>query len=78
MKMFPHNWNTPINGHRHFHVIHTQVVVDNTGKICHIQSGFLGHQNDAQHFRLMPQIGYNQELDFPQNFIFFLHYQVLH
>lgn len=54
------------SGHRHFHVIHTQVVVDNTGKICHIQSGFLGHHNDAQHFRLMPQIGHNQELDFPQ------------
>jgi hypothetical protein len=42
------------------------MVVDNTGKICHIQSGFLEHQNDAQHFRLMPQIGHNQELDFPQ------------
>jgi hypothetical protein len=42
------------------------MVVDNTGKICHIQSGFLGHQSDAQHFRLMPQIGHNQELDFPQ------------
>jgi hypothetical protein len=39
------------------------VVVANTGKICHIQSGFLGHQNDAKHFRLMPQIGHNQELD---------------
>jgi hypothetical protein len=56
-------------GHRHFHVIHTQVVVDNTGEICHIQSGFLGHHNDAQHFRLMPQIGHNQELDFPQNVV---------
>jgi hypothetical protein len=44
-------------------------VVDNTGKICHIQSGLLGHQNDAQHFRLMPQIGHNQELDFPQNVV---------
>jgi hypothetical protein len=51
------------------HVIHTQVVVDNTEKIFHIQSGFLGHQNDAQHFRLMPQIGHNQELDFPQNVV---------
>ena len=40
------------------------MVVDNTEKICHIQSGFLGHQNDAQHFRLMPQIVHNQELDF--------------
>jgi hypothetical protein len=45
------------------------VVVDNTGEICHIQSGFLGHQNDAQQFRLMPQIGHNQELDFPQNVV---------
>jgi hypothetical protein len=42
------------------------VVVDNTVKICHIQSGFLGHQKDAQHFRLMPQIEHNQELDFLQ------------
>ena len=52
------------SGHRH-----TQVVVDNAGKICHIQSGFLWHQNDAQHFRLMPQIGHNQELDFPENVV---------
>jgi hypothetical protein len=42
--------------HRHFHFIHTQVVVTNTGKICHIQSGFLGHQNDAKHFRLMRKL----------------------
>jgi hypothetical protein len=45
------------------------MVVDNTEKICHIQSGFLGHQNDAQHFRLMPHFGNNQELDFPQNVV---------
>jgi hypothetical protein len=38
-------------------------------KSNNIQSGFLGHQNDAQHFRLMPQIGHNQELDFPQNVV---------
>jgi hypothetical protein len=49
---------------RHFHTIHTQVVVDNAGRICHIQSGFLGHQNDAQQFGMMPQIGYNAELIF--------------
>jgi hypothetical protein len=53
----------------YFHVIHTQVVVDNTGKICHIQSSFLRHQNDAQHFRLMSQIGHHQDLDFPQNVV---------
>jgi len=57
------------SGHRHFHTIHTQVVVDNAGRICHIQSGFLGHQNDAQQFGMMPQIGYNAELNFPQNIL---------
>jgi hypothetical protein len=57
------------SGHRHFHVIQTQVVVDYTGKICHIQSSFHRHQNDAQHFRLMSQIGHHQDLDFPQNVV---------
>jgi hypothetical protein len=45
--------------------IHSQVVIDNTGEIRHIECGFLGHQNDAQQFRLMRQIG--QDLPFPQN-----------
>ena len=57
------------SGHRHFHTIHTQVVVDNAGIICHIQSGFQGHQNDAEQFGMMPQIGYNAELNFPQNVV---------
>lgn len=53
------------SGHRHYHAIHSQVVIDNTGEIRHIECGFLGHQNDAQQFRLMRQIG--QDLPFPQN-----------
>ena len=43
----------------------SQVVIDNTGEIRHIECGFLGHQNDAQQFRLMRPIG--QDLPFPQN-----------
>jgi hypothetical protein len=54
------------SGHRHHHAIHSQVVIDNTGEIRHIECGFLGHQNDAQQFRLMRQIG--QDLPFPQNY----------
>ena len=57
------------SGHRHFHSIHTQVVVDTSGKICHVESGFLGHQNDAQQFAMMPQIGQNKELDFPDGLV---------
>jgi hypothetical protein len=26
----------------------SQVIIDNTGEIRHIECGFLGHQNDAQ------------------------------
>ena len=55
------------SGHRHFHAIHTQVVIDNTGTICYIESGFLGHQNDAQQFMLMRQIGHDPALPFPQD-----------
>jgi hypothetical protein len=53
------------SGHRHYHAIHSQVVIDNTGEIRHIECGFLGHQHDAQQFRLMRQIG--QDLPFSQN-----------
>jgi DDE superfamily endonuclease/Helix-turn-helix of DDE superfamily endonuclease len=52
------------SGHRHFHCMHSQIVIDNTGLIRHTSTGFLGHLNDAQQYRLMPQIG--NELPFPQ------------
>ena len=52
------------SGHRHFHYVLTQVVVDNNGVLRYIKSGFMGH-NDAITFRLLQSIGPNAELDFP-------------
>lgn len=57
------------SGHRHVHCIHTQIVVDNENHIRLVKSGFLGHQNDAQQFNLLPSIGTNLELDFPPNYV---------
>jgi len=51
------------SGHRKFHCLHSQVIIDNTGMIRHVESGFYGHQNDAQHYRLMTRIP--DELPFP-------------
>ncbi|VDI75488.1 Hypothetical predicted protein [Mytilus galloprovincialis] len=54
------------SGRRHFHCVHTQVVIDYLGKICYINAGFLGYQNDTQQFAMMTSIGRNAELDFPE------------
>ena len=54
------------SGHRNYHCLHTQVVVDNSCNIRYVESGFLGHHNDAQTFRLMSQIG-RAPLTFPAN-----------
>ncbi|CAG2248292.1 unnamed protein product [Mytilus edulis] len=51
------------SGHRQYHCIHTQVVISNEGRICYVECGFLGHQNDAQQYMLMRNIG--QQLPFP-------------
>lgn len=53
------------SGHRHAHCIHTQVIIDNHKRIVHVASGFAGHNNDAQCFNLMENIGPNMELSFP-------------
>ena len=45
------------SGNRLYNAIHTQVIVDNTGLIRCVESGFMGHQNDAQQFVLMVNIG---------------------
>ncbi|CAG2212839.1 unnamed protein product [Mytilus edulis] len=55
------------SGHRKFHCIHTQVVIDNEKNICHIHSGFLGHDNDAFAYQQMKRIGPGLDLDFPAN-----------
>ena len=53
------------SGHRRFHCIHTQVVIDNELRIRHVESGFLGHTNDAQSFALMSDISENGQLPIP-------------
>ena len=55
------------SGHRHFHVIHTQVVIDNAGYICYVEARFFGHQNDAKQFTMMQQIGVIGPLHFPED-----------
>lgn len=55
------------SGHRHYHCVHTQVVIDNNKKIVHVESGFRGHNNDANTFDMMTPIGDGRTLDFPQN-----------
>ena len=53
------------SGHRKYHAIHTQVIIDSFGIIRHVECGFLGHLNDAQQYRLMASIGPREELKFP-------------
>ena len=55
------------SGHRHFHCVHTQIIVDNNGVLRYIKSGFKGHNNDATTFRQLPFIGPNEQLHFPPN-----------
>ena len=55
------------SGHRHTHCLHTQILIDNKKHIRFVRSGFLGHQNDAQQYALLPSIGPGQELDFPRD-----------
>ena len=38
------------SGNRSYHCLNTQMVVDATGIIRYIESGFMGHINDAQTF----------------------------
>jgi hypothetical protein len=54
------------SGHRHFHAIHTQVVIGNASYICYVESRILGHQNKSKQFTMMQQIGVNEPLHFPE------------
>ena len=44
------------SGHKHFHCVYTQIIVDNNGVLWYIKSGFKGHNNDATTFRQLPFI----------------------
>ena len=41
------------SGHRHYHLMNTQLIVDSLGNIVFLQAGFLGSMNDAGNFHLM-------------------------
>ena len=64
--------STPMNephqqfysGNRSYHCLHTQMVVDATGIIRFIESGLMGHLNDAETFGFKRRIG--TELCFPE------------
>ena len=45
------------SGHRHYHCINTQLVIDNDRNIRFVQAGFLGITHDATSYRLMEPIG---------------------
>ena len=53
------------SGHRHYHIINTQLIVDNVGNIVFLQAGFLGSLNDAGNFNLMERIGPGTNNDMP-------------
>ena len=55
------------NGHRHYHCMNTQLVIDNQGNIRFIQAGFLGSTHDAPSYRLMKPIGPGIYLGIPPN-----------
>jgi len=54
------------SGHRRYHCVHTQVVIDNELNIRYIESGFTGHNNDAQTFNMMTAMGNGLVLDIPR------------
>lgn len=58
------------SGHRHFHLLSTQLICDNQGHIRFLQAGFLGSMHDTQSFRLMDRIGPGLTLDIPANAVF--------
>jgi hypothetical protein len=61
-------------GHRHFHAIHTQLVIDNAGYIYYAEVWMLGHQNNAKQFTMMQQICANGPLHFPEECVILAEY----
>ena len=57
------------SGHRHFHLLNTQMICDNAGRIRFLQAGFLGSTHDSQTFRLMEPIGPGLALDIPPGLV---------
>jgi hypothetical protein len=55
------------SGYRKYQSIHTQIVIAADLRICHMESGFIGHNNDAETFRMMTPIGVGRVLAFPRD-----------
>lgn len=53
------------SGHHHYHLMNTQLIVDNLGNIVFLQAGFLGSINDAGNYNLMERIGPGTNYDMP-------------
>lgn len=53
------------SGHRHYHLMNTQLIVDNCGNIVFLQAGFLGAMNDAGNYNMMERIGPRTNYDMP-------------
>jgi len=55
------------SGHRYYHCMNTQIVIDNEGHIRFLQAGFTGSTHDATSYSLMQPIGPGLTLDIPPN-----------
>ena len=53
------------SGHRHYHLMNTQLIVYSLGNIVFLQAGFLGSMNDASNFHLMERIVPGTNYDMP-------------
>ena len=53
------------SGHRHYHLMNTQLIIDNCGNIAFLQAGFLGAMNDSGNYLLMERIGPRTNYDLP-------------
>ena len=62
----PHIQRRFYSGHRKYHCIHTQIIIDNEKNIGNVHSGILGHMNDAQSFNSLPDISPKAGLPFPR------------
>jgi hypothetical protein len=45
-----------LSGHQKYHCIHTQIVIAADLRIRHVESRFMGHNNNAETFRMMTPI----------------------
>ena len=44
-------------------------MINNQKQICSVQSGFMGHCNNAKTYRLMPNIGPGEQLNFANQYM---------